>query len=80
MNQPSIPSVAWERLTVITAIIGDIQGRVIATVFYFTILVPFGLISVLVTDPLYRKGEKRTPSWIKRDPVDNQLDGALRQG
>ncbi len=67
-------------MTIITSIIGDIQGRIITTLLYFTVVVPFGLISILLTDPLQRKGDNAKPSWVKREPVDNRLDGALRQG
>ena len=80
MNAPSITQIAWERMKIITSIIGDIQGRLISTLMYFTIVVPFGVISTLVTDPLQRKGENVHPSWGKRDPVDNHLDSAMRQG
>lgn len=67
-------------MSIITAIIGDIQGRIITTLLYFTVVVPFGIISVLMTDPLHRKGDNAKPSWVKREPVDNRLDGAMRQG
>lgn len=80
MNIPSIPRLAWGRMTILTSIIGDIQGRLISTLLYFTVVVPFGIISILATDPLMRKGENANPSWVKRDPVDNHLDSAMRQG
>jgi hypothetical protein len=80
LNFNELRKIAWERYKIIGAIMGDIIGRVIATVFYFTILVPFGIISRLFTDPLYLRPEHMKPSWIEREPVENQLESALRQG
>lgn len=69
---------AWDRFTIIVGIVGDAQGQFLATLFYFTILVPFGLLAHLFSDPLHQ----RTPSttWLTRDPVENGLEGAKRQG
>ena len=61
-----------------TSIIGDFQGRVIATLFYFTVLLPFGLGSRLSSDPLHlRSGHDQ---WLGRDEVPRDLDSARRQG
>ena len=38
-----IVHLAWDRFKIIAGIVGDVQGRVIVTLFYFTILVPFGI-------------------------------------
>lgn len=68
---------AWKRFTLIAEIMGEVNGRVLVTVFYFTILVPFALISKLVTDPLNRK---TPPSWIAREPLKRDIDSARNQG
>ncbi len=69
---------AWRRFSIIAKHLGNIQGRAIATAFYFSVLVPFGLIAVYVTkDALDRKS---APSWVAREPVDNRLESAKRQG
>lgn len=70
----------WARFTVIAAAYGDMQGRAIATLFYFTVLAPFGIASSLLSDPLQRKNNRATPSWIDRVPVDHTVEGAGRQG
>jgi hypothetical protein len=77
---PTVLQIAWKRFGILTTINGDIIGRVIATVFYFTVLLPFGIISALFTDPLQRKGANKTPRWIDREPVSTALDDARRQG
>jgi hypothetical protein len=68
---------AWKRFTLIAEIMGEVNGRVLVTAFYYTILVPFGLISRLATDPLNRK---TGPSWIERPPLKRDLDSARNQG
>lgn len=71
-------ALAWARFKIIAAVIGDIQGRVISTLFYFTILVPFSLIARVATDPLHVRD--RHPAWIERTPLQNTLEEARRQG
>lgn len=74
----AIVSHAWQRFGVITSVIGDFQGRVIATLFYFTVLVPFGLGSRAAGDPLQLRAQDR--QWLARDEVARDLESAKRQG
>ena len=69
---------AWDRFNIIAAIIGDVQGRIIITAFYFTILVPFGIGARIFSDALRLR--PTTPAWLDRPPVHNALDDARRQG
>ncbi len=73
-----ILGLAWARFGLIGAIIGEVQSRVLVTAFYFTVLVPFGLASRLLSDPLRRR--QTTPTWLERDPVATDLDSARQQG
>jgi hypothetical protein len=74
-------SLAWQRFGVLTSIIGDVQGRIIAIGFYFTILVPFGLLSRLFSDPLHlRQSGDEESLWHERHPVPNDIDSARQQG
>ncbi len=68
---------AWDRFTIIAGIVGDVQGRVIVTLFYFTLLVPFGIGARLFSDSLRIKAG---PQWLDRPPVENGLEEARRQG
>jgi hypothetical protein len=70
---------AWERFTIIAGIVGDLQGRAIVTVFYYTILAPFGIGSRIFSDPLQLRSNA-SPQWQDRPPVQNSLDDAHRQG
>jgi hypothetical protein len=79
-NLRQIFNVMWDRMKIIASIVGDVQATVIATLFYFTILVPFGLLAHLMSDPLNRKVDVQHQIWIERPPVHNDLDSAKRQG
>jgi hypothetical protein len=72
--------IAWERLKVILSVVGDAQARFIAFLFYYTILVPFGLASRLFSDPLHLRQHQESTYWLKREPVSNDLDAAKQQG
>lgn len=79
----AVTDLAWKRLKIISAIVGDVQSRAIAMLFYCTVLVPFGLASRLFTDPLrIRRGSDCLPHscWLEREPVSNDLDAAKQQG
>lgn len=70
----------WDRFNAIVAVVGDVNGRVIALVFYFTILVPFGIISRAFTDPLQQRVTGAKTYWVDRAPIPTDLDSAKRQG
>lgn len=64
----------WKR---VGQAIGDFVARVVLTLFYFTIFVPFGLASRLFSDPLQLKGGKPA-AWLERTTADVKLDDARR--
>jgi hypothetical protein len=69
----------WSRFKIIAAIIGDVQARMIMTVFYYTILVPFGFIAHFFIKPLEVQ-TSGTPQWLERPPIPSDLETAKRQG
>jgi len=69
---------AWQRFNVMARALGDMQGRVIATILYFSAILPFGLLMQLSDHPF--KQTTRAPHWDEREPVDHQLEAAKRQG
>lgn len=71
-------TIAWERSKVLTSILADFQGRAFTVLFYFTIMIPFGIGTRLLGDPLDLK--RSQPSWIERPPVSDTLEEARRQG
>lgn len=71
---------AWDRLLIITAVYGDAQGRLLASLFYFTVLVPFGIGVRMFSDPLQRAEADKQSHWLERPAVSRNLDDARRQG
>jgi len=58
---------------------GNLLARIVLTIFYFTVFVPFGLASSLFGDELKMKA---TPDrfWRPREEHVDSLDTARRQG
>lgn len=56
---------------------GDLVGRVVLTLFYFTILLPFGLGARLFCEWLDIKSGAK-PTWSARETMDQTLDDARR--
>jgi hypothetical protein len=64
----------WKR---IGGLIGDFVGRLILTLLYFTLVLPFGLITRLGRDPLDLRRDQ-PPRWIERAAPEDTLDEAGR--
>jgi hypothetical protein len=58
--------------------VGNLLARVVLSLFYFTIFVPFGLGVKLLSDPLRLKGGA-TSLWQARTTGDQTLDDVMRQ-
>ncbi len=69
---------AWKAWMRIATVIGDFQARVIFSVFYFVIVLPFGLLVRLFIDPLGIKG-RRSTTWTNFADRTQTLDQANRQ-
>ena len=65
---------AWKR---IGQFIGDQIGRVVLTVFYFTLFMPFGLGVKFFGDPLAMRVDGQ-PKWLDRKTQDLTLDDSRR--
>jgi hypothetical protein len=59
--------------------VGDFQARLLLTVLYFTLLVPFGLPISLFGDPLQTRGRRAASGWIRRTPQPIGLEKSRRQ-
>jgi hypothetical protein len=64
----------WKR---VGQFIGDQIGRVVLTLFYFTLLAPFGLGVRLQGDPLAIK-RGRSATWLERTTRDREIADARR--
>ena len=70
----------WQTWKRFGQFLGDILARVVLTLFYFTLFLPFGLGVTLFSDPLMtRKDVSR--AWLPRDnqDVEPSLEEAGRQ-
>jgi len=67
----------WEAWKVIARKIGNFQARVLLTVLYGTLVLPFGLIARWFADPLRIK--KRPTRWLDYTDAANDMQWAKRQ-
>lgn len=75
-----IINLAWDRFKVITSIIGDTQSQVIAILFYFTVFVPFGVGTRILSDPLRQQTSHLQTYWVDRHSAPTDLESSKRQG
>lgn len=68
----------WERWKAFGHFMGDIVARVVLSIFYFTVFVPFGLGVRLISDPLQIKTLPKS-LWQPRSTDDQNLQDAGRQ-
>lgn len=68
----------WHGWKAFGQFLADWVARVALTIFYFTILIPFGLGVSLFADPLNIK-KKDSPLWQARTTGDRNLKEVLRQ-
>ena len=68
---------AWQRWQIINKAVGHLHAQAVTILFYFTILVPFGIGVRLFSDPLNAK--KIAPQWLAREAVPHSLEDARRQ-
>lgn len=68
----------WEGWKAFGRFMGNFLARIVLTVFYFTIFVPFGVGVRFFGDPLHIKSRPDT-LWRPRSTGDQKLDELLRQ-
>ena len=69
---------AWHRFTIVSGVVSDATSRVVSVLFYFTILVPFGVGYTLFADPMHTKNNQ--PRWFDRAPIPTDIESAKEQG
>ena len=67
----------WQTWKQIGQAIGDTIARVILTVFYFTLFMPFGLGVRFFSDPLTTRQRGRA-KWLERTAHDQTLEDSRR--
>ncbi len=67
----------WKAWTRIAHIIGNFQARVLLTILYVVLVLPFGVIVRLFADPLRIK--KRPEKWLEETPEVFDMPWAQKQ-
>ncbi len=68
----------WHHWKTFGHFLGDWLARLVLTIFYFTVFVPFGIGVRLFSDPLLIK-KRLDEFWRPRTTADQELDEVLRQ-
>ncbi len=69
----------WSRWKELSQKAADVQARVFLTIFYFTLMAPFGLVFGIIKAPLRIKQRPSGTYWVERKPVSETLVDAHRQ-
>jgi hypothetical protein len=69
----------WSRWKALSQRVADVQARVFLTIFYFTLMAPFGVIFGVLKDPLRVKHRPSGTYWLERKPSSEKLADAYRQ-
>jgi hypothetical protein len=77
MNQ-TLQSI-WQAYKELASHVGDFQARLLLTVFYFTLALPFGLLARLILDPLEIRKRPLTSGWVKHQIGDQEIKEAQQQ-
>jgi hypothetical protein len=67
----------WQRWKQIAQAVGTFQARVLLTVFYAVLVLPFGIFARLLSDPLRIKC--RPTQWLDHTDETHDLPWAKRQ-
>jgi hypothetical protein len=67
----------WQTWKRVGKFIGDFIGRLVLTIFYFTIFLPFGLGVRILGDPLDIKPKRRI-QWLDRSTRDLSINDVRR--
>jgi len=78
-NRVPILKKIWATWKRIGQFIGDLIARVVLSLFYFTLFVPFAVAVRLFGDPLSMKAKANPSWWLERSTRDLALDNARRQ-
>ncbi len=70
---------AWNIWKQVGRLIGDFIGRVVLTIFYFTVFVPFGLGVRFFADPLGIERSGNPSHWLERETRDRAISDAQKQ-
>jgi len=70
-------STLWKAWTRLAHKVGDFQARILLTLVYAVLMLPFGVLVRLFADPLHFK--KRPSQWFDRAPEVRDMHWAQKQ-
>jgi hypothetical protein len=74
----SLRTKLWEGWKKFGHAVGNVNARILLTLLYAIVILPFGLAVRFFSDSLYSK--KRPEKWFDHPPLANTLEEARRQG
>lgn len=75
----SIVNSIWTAWLGIARVLGDLIARIVLSLFYFTLFVPFAVGVRLFGDPLGLKAGASTSHWLQRSASEPTLYDSRRQ-
>jgi hypothetical protein len=69
----------WDGWMKFSRAVGTFNTKLLLTVFYYVLLMPFGLAMRFLSDPLKMKGSGRKTNWIERETRDKTVEDLMRQ-
>jgi len=69
--------VIWRGWQWVGKALGDFIARLVLSLLYFTLVLPFGLITRGTADPLSLQG-RSPPTWLEREQSEASIDEARR--
>jgi hypothetical protein len=74
----SLRTKLWEGWKRFGHTLGNFQARVLLTLIYYVLVLPFGLAVRVFADSMHMK--KRPEKWFDHPPLPNTVEEARRQG
>lgn len=69
----------WEHWKIYAGFIGEFQSRLLLSVFYFTVMLPFGVFARLFDKSLdLNFSDQRKSGWVKREVGAETLEDAAQ--
>ena len=74
----SLRAKIWEGWKKFGHFIGNVNARILLTLLYAIVILPFGLVVRAFSDSFHTK--KRPEKWFDHPPIPNTVEEARRQG
>lgn len=74
----SLRTKLWEGWKKFGHAVGNVNARILLTILYAIVILPFGLAVRFFSDSMHSK--KRPDKWFDHPPIPNTLEEARRQG